>query len=406
MAEKLLNDRKLASAKPLERPYRLHDGGGLALYIAPSGVRSWQFRYAHDGREQTSTLGRYPDVSLAAARTMAARARVAAAAGEHLTAHKRVARAKRAARTAATFVKLVERWLVVEAKRAAWTDDYRDEVAASLRNHLQKLDELPVVEITAAVAAPSLRTVEAKAPDMAKKVRARLRAILDYAVEEGMIAANPIPAPRRRRDGGAERRHLPAVLDREGVGRILREADAAELSHGVRRAHLLAVFTMQRIGEIVGAEWSEVDLKAGTWSIPRERMKRKDAARGPHVVPLPPRLLASMVEWHRVDGDDRRWLCPAPHADRPVTREALEKLYRRGLGLTARHSPHSWRTVFSTWARDAGKDGDAIEAQLDHVVGSKVAQAYDRAKRLEIRRAIVAWHEAELLAARDKRDAV
>lgn len=69
-----------------------------------------------------------------------------------------------------------------EARRAKWTPDYREEVAASLRNHLSKLDGLPISEITAAIASPHLRKIEHTAPDMAKKVRQRLRSIFDYAV--------------------------------------------------------------------------------------------------------------------------------------------------------------------------------------------------------------------------------
>jgi integrase len=79
----------------------------------------------------------------------------------------------------------------------------------------------------------------------------------------------------------------------------------------------------------------------------------------------------------------------------------VEKFYRRGLGLTGKHSPHSWRSVFSTWCREAGKDGDVIEAQLDHVVGNRVQASYDRAKRLDLRRDLLTWYEAQLLAARD-----
>jgi integrase len=185
------------------------------------------------------------------------------------------------------------------------------------------------------------------------------------------------------------------------VRAILRAADVAEISRGVRRAHLLAVFTAQRIGEIVGARWDEFDLQAGAWSIPRERMKRKDAQRGPHVVPLPPQLLTLLREWHRADGDGAIYVAPAPHGEGPITREAIEKFYRRTLELTGKHSPHSWRSVFSTWGRDVGKDADAVEAQLDHIIGTKQAAAYDRAKRLEIRRELMAWYERQLLTARD-----
>ena len=105
--------------------------------------------------------------------------------------------------------------------------------------------------------------------------------------------------------------------------------------------------------------------------------------------------------WRREDGEDAVFVCPAPKGQGPITREAVEKFYRRTLELTGKHSPHSWRSVFSTWGRDAGKDADAVEAQLDHMIGTKQAAAYDRAKRLDIRRALMTWHERQLLAARD-----
>jgi len=400
MPEKRLNDRQVLNAKGTGKPYRLYDGGGLMLNVTRRGVRSWQFSYSHAGKKQTFTIGRYPDVGLAEARALAVEARKTAAKGVHLTVAKRIGKAKRAAHAAASFGRAAADWVARESKRARWTDDYRQEVEASLRNHLSALDALPVAEITAAIAAPVLHRAEARAPNMAKKVRFRLRAILDQASEDGLIRINPIPAARRRK-APEDRKHLPAVLDHEAIGEILRAADVADVCRGVRRAHLLSAFTAQRIGEIVGATWDEIDLAAATWAIPRARMKRKDAERGPHVVPLPPRLLAEMREWRRADGEGAGWVCPAPHGGGPITREATEKFYRRGLGLARRHTLHGWRSVFSTWAGDAGKDRDAIEAHLDHATGGKVQTAYDRGTRLELRRALLAWHEAALIAARD-----
>lgn len=57
--------------------------------------------------------------------------------------------------------------------------------------------------------------------------------------------------------------------------------------------------------------------------------------------------------------------------------------------------------MFSTWAGDAGKDRDTVEAQLDHSTGNATETSDDRAKRLERRRDLVAWHEEGLVAARD-----
>jgi integrase len=342
---------------------------------------------------------------LAWAREKAEEARSRVEDGDHLTRVKAVKKATKRAAAANTFGVVAADWVKAEARRAKWTPAYRDEVAASIANHLGKLDPLPISEITAPIASPHLRKVERNAPDMSKKVRQRLRAILDEAVMDGLIPINPIPVPRRRKRG-EERTHLPAVLDKKGVGAILRAADKAEVGKGVRRAHLVAVFTAQRIGEIVGATWDEIDLQSALWLIPRDRMKRKDKKRGPHLVPIPPRLLTMMKEWHRIDGDDRLYVCPTAKGDAPITREAVEKFYRRGLKLTGKHSPHSWRSVFSTWGHNAHEDGDAIEEHLDHAVGNSIRRSYDQSKKVERRADLMAWHEQALIAARDGAEVV
>ena len=399
MARLGLTASKINGLKATGKAYRKADGDGLYLFVTSMGGKSWQYRYRHGGRQQTLTIGKYPAVTLADARTRAQDARKLAAKDEHLTRAKHTRRAQKTAATGNTFAKVAANWVDDEARRKQWTDDYRGEVKASLRNHLSKLDALPITEITAAICSPIFRASEKAAPDMAKKVRQRLRGILDYAVEHGALNVNPIPAPR----GGASVsiRHLPAILTHDGVGEILRAADKAECCKGVRRAHLLCAFTAQRISEIVGAQWAEFDLILGTWAIPRQRMKRKDSERGVHLVPIPAGLLAKLVEWKRDDGEGAVHTCPAPRGKRFISREAVEKFYRRTLGLAGQHSPHGWRSVFSTWSYESAKAQDLIEAQLDHVVGNTVQQAYDRASRLELRRELIQWHEAGLVAARD-----
>jgi integrase len=417
MAKHLLTDRVVRNAEGREKPYRLFDGDGLALWISPTGAKSWQLRYKLDGKDQTATLGKYPTLPLAEARDEADKKRKLAANGKHLTVIKREKKLQRKAERASTFDVVAANWTAREARRQNWTPAYQEEVARSIRNHLADLNGIPLTSINARMLAPILAAVENKAPMMLEKVRPRLDAILDYAVELGAIDGNPLP--RVRRGKKKERRHYPAVTDLEGVGAILRAAQAADPCKGIQRAHALLAYTALRVSEVIGAKWDEFDLggvdvavgdgrhkkrdpSAGNWNVPRERMKRKDEARGPHVVPLPPVLLAHLREWRKADGADAIYVCPAPRdPKRTIVAEACEKFYRNALGLGGKHSPHSWRSAFSTICRDAGKDGDAVEAQLDHVVGNKIAAAYDRAARLELRRALLAWYESTLIAARD-----
>ena len=171
-------------------------------------------------------------------------------------------------------------------------------------------------------------------------------------------------APRRK----VERKHYPAVTDLAGVGAILRDARAADPARASSARIILLAFTALRVSEVVGAKWDEFDLdgidvaigdgrhkehdpNAGNWRVPRERMKRKDKERGPHVVPLPPALLASLREWRRADGADAVYVCPAPRdPSKPITPEAAEKHYRNGYRLAAstrriRGARHSRRSA-------------------------------------------------------------
>ena len=60
---------QIKTAKPKEKVYKLPDGGGLALWILPSGSKSWRLQYRRPhGKMNTLTLGLFPRFGLADAR--------------------------------------------------------------------------------------------------------------------------------------------------------------------------------------------------------------------------------------------------------------------------------------------------------------------------------------------------
>ena len=63
-----LSDTSVRNAKPLEKPSRLFDGGGLYVEVSPSGGKLWRLKYRFGGKEKRLALGKYPDVSLKDAR--------------------------------------------------------------------------------------------------------------------------------------------------------------------------------------------------------------------------------------------------------------------------------------------------------------------------------------------------
>ncbi|HVE49401.1 MAG TPA: hypothetical protein VNG69_07265, partial [Casimicrobiaceae bacterium] len=69
--------------------------------------------------------------------------------GKHPTTEKRISQAAKAADRRTTFKVIANAWVVTEARRKQWSDDYIEEVNQSLRNHLCDLDALPISSVVA-----------------------------------------------------------------------------------------------------------------------------------------------------------------------------------------------------------------------------------------------------------------
>ena len=63
-----LSDVKVRNAKSKGNTYKLFDGGGLFLFVTPTGGKLWHFKYRFDKKEKKLTFGAYPEISLAEAR--------------------------------------------------------------------------------------------------------------------------------------------------------------------------------------------------------------------------------------------------------------------------------------------------------------------------------------------------
>ncbi len=77
-----LSDAKARNAKPRAKPYKISDGDGLYLMVAPSGSKYWRLRYHFGDKEKLLALGVYPEISLGDARDRRTQARKAIALGD------------------------------------------------------------------------------------------------------------------------------------------------------------------------------------------------------------------------------------------------------------------------------------------------------------------------------------
>lgn len=378
---------------------KLSDGGGLYLMLTPAGTPVWRIKYRIGGKEKAYAAGIYPDVTLEKARAERAAVREHLRAGRDPVQAWRVERRAAAVASDTTFAVVASTWL--EKQRRAWSGiHYTKSERALVRDVLPTLGPLPIAEVTSAMIADVVERIAARgAHETAGRVLQHVTGIFRLARSRGMVRDNVAIDVREVLPKRKQRVGRPALVNFDELRDVLRRADLAPISPAVRLANRLVAFSAQRIGNVVSATWDqfELDDEIPVWTIPREQMKVRDRE-GDHRVPLGPTIAGELKGWRDATGG-KGFVFPSPSGKREyVGRETIEKLYSEGLNLEGMHSPHAWRTSFSTLARDVGEiDRDVIELLLDHVSDSHVIRTYNRAQRFSKRVQAAAWWDGQLI---------
>jgi integrase len=389
---------------------KLFDGGGMFLMVTPAGTAVWRLKYSLGGKSKLYAIGVYPDVSLAGARAQRDAAKALLSEGRDPVMARMLQRAGAMASGDSTFAGAAETWLA--KMKPGWSAiHYTKSKQALERDVLPFIGKLPVGSITAPMVTAVIDRVVARgAVETASKILWNIRCIFNEAKArtEG-LPENPAEPVRETLPKRTAQKKRPALLTFEALGDLLRGADMAHLSPAVRMAHRLVAFSTARIGNVITAEWSEFDLDGDTpsWTIPRAKMKMKDRDFD-HKVILGPTITAELSHWRRATGG-AGYAFPSPVDNgKHITHESLEKVYRVTLKLDGKHSPHGWRSAFSTLAKENEKpfSRESVELALDHVADNAIVRAYDRGQRLEERVRLAYWWDAQLSAAQRGTDPI
>jgi len=378
---------------------KLSDGGGLYLHLTAAGGAVWRVKYRLHGKEKLYSIGAYPLIPLASARLEHDEVKLLIRRGVDPVMHRRIARVESAASANATLLSVSEEWL--KMKKREWSaGHFIKSVRAFERDIYPSLGRLPVASITPALVAAAIQAIQKRGvQETASRILQHLAGVFRYAQAKGLCRDNPaIPArevlPRKKNTT-----HMPALLNFKELGEILRRAQIARISPAVHQAHRLCAFTAARIGNVIGAQWSEFDLdgELPVWTIPRAKMKVTSRVLD-HRIPLGMEIAEELRRWRALIGN-RGYLFPSPSGRDNISRESIEKMYRETLRLGGRHSPHGWRSAFSTLSREYGFERDVVELALDHVHDDEVARAYDRGERFSRRIELYRWWGQQLYAA-------
>jgi integrase len=404
----MLTNADLKRVRTRDRAYKLADAGGLHLYVAPTGLRSWRWRFRLGGKEQLLTIGGFPDVSLDAARAQRDRAREQLGRGED----PRAAASSDDSRVRA-FEYVARGWLA--HMRPRWTEVHAADVLASLeRDVFPAIGAMPMGAITTPVVLNALRSVEQRGRlETARRVRQRISAVFALAIAQGLVEHDPAAIVGKALMPPAPPQHHAALLDVDDARELLAAAELVDAAPVIKRASRFLALTAVRLAAVRGACWSEIedlDGLAPLWRVPAARMKLKAAKKldssNDHLVPLSRQaaeLLREIRDEH-VAGAGNLFF-PGRLAGRPIGEAAIGDLYDRA-GFAGRHVPHGWRATFSTILNERFPDQRGqIDRALAHASGArdkveeginaKVEGAYNRSQQLAPRRELFqAWADA------------
>ena len=375
-----LTDTGIKKAKAAEKSYRMSDGGGLYLFVTPAGGKIWRWKYRHEGAEKLMTFGKYPDVSLALARERHAEARKLLSGGIDPMVERKAMKTAEKSAIEDSFQSVSTLWL--EHWKEGKSPRHADYVARRVETDIIPcLGARPIAEIEAPEVVAMAKAIEQRgARDIAKRALETTGQIFRFAIAHGYAKRNPASEIKPSDILKTSPKINYARIDAKELPTLLRAIEVYQGKHITRLALKLMAMTFVRTSELIGARWSEFDLKERRWNIPAERMKM----RTPHIVPLAKQVL-EILEILRTLTGTSEWLFPGDRSDKkPISNNTILKSLER-MGFKGRMTGHGFRGLASTILHEKGYAHEHIELQLAHSPRNAVSAAYNHALYLEPR---------------------
>ncbi|MGO8719807.1 MAG: tyrosine-type recombinase/integrase [Acidobacteriaceae bacterium] len=375
-----LSEMQVRKAKEREKAYSMADGGGLYLWVTPAGGKLWRWSYRFDRKEKLMAFGRYPDVSLSKARELHRDARVLLASGIDPMAKRKEEKNADKAASENSFQTVALQWH--EHWKAGKSPRHVDYVRRRMdMDILPCLGTRPISEIEAPELVAMAAAIQKRgAIDIAKRALETVGQVFRYGIAHGFCRRNPAADIRPSDVLKTGRKVNYARVDAKELPALLRSIEVYRGTHVTRFALKLLALTFVRTGELIGAKWSEFDLKGARWDIPAERMKM----RTPHIVPLSRQACEVLESLHDITGKTE-WLFPGDRGSKkPMSNNTILKVLER-MGYKGRMTGHGFRGLASTLLHEQGYSHDHIEIQLAHSPRNAVSAAYNHALYLEPR---------------------
>ena len=378
-----LTDTAIRNAKPGDKPYPIRDEKSLYLIINPSGSKWWRWDYRFAGKRKTLSMGVYPEVGLKAARDKRDEARRLVADGIDPGENRKIQKAALLERAENSFEVVAREWYAKFSPN--WAASHSSKIIRRFeREVFPWLGGRPIAEINAPELLRTIKRIESRGIlETAHRTLQNCGQVFRYAVAHGLCERDP-SGDLRGALPPVKGRHFAAIVDPEGVAKLLRSFDEFNGSFIVLCALKLAPLLFVRPGELRQAEWAQIDLDAGEW---RYTVTKTDTA---HLVPLASQAVAILRELQPLTGH-RRYVFAGRNPKQPMSENTVNAALRRlGYDTQKDITGHGFRAMARTILHEELHFEPAvIEHQLAHSVPDALGTAYNRTKFLKERKVMM-----------------
>lgn len=290
----------------------------------------------------------------------------------------------------------------IDTNKAAWRNDKH---VQQWRNTLEtyaapRFGDKVLAEIDTTYVLAAVQPIWLTKPETASRLRGRIETVLNWGAAQGM---------REGENPARWKGHLEMILPAKSKVRKVKHHAALDFEElplfmanlkaqsgvGVQ-ALQFAILTAARSGEVLGADWSEIDLDGKVWTVPASRMKAGRA----HRVPLTDTAIQILEQQRQTwfDFEARRFkktvmtgggaIFCGQLAGKSLSNMAMLAVLRRmgRGGLTSR----GFRSTFREWAAEkTNYPGELVEMALAHTIANKVEAAYRRGDLFDKRRGLM-----------------
>ncbi|OSM95094.1 integrase domain-containing protein [Lonsdalea populi] len=387
VTHRLLSAVTVQKAKPAAKDYELPDGHGLTLSIRTTGKKIWRFRYQRPNSSTRTniTLGHYPSMTLAAARTLHDEYISLLIKGIDPKKQEQDEAEQEKRAKDSLFVNVATRWFAIK-KTGGISEIHAGDIWRSLeRDVFPVIGQIAVADLKAHTLIAALEPVRVRgALETLRRLTQRINEIMVFAVNSGLLDANPASTIGKVFEK-PKKQHM-ATIRPERLPELMQRIETTNLGLMTRYLLKWQLLTLVRPGEAAGAMWREIDMEKKLWTIPPERMKK----RREHQVPLSPQAMVLLERLKPFSGHSAFVFPGRGKRSKPMNSETVNKALHR-MGLGGELVSHGFRALGSTAMNEAGFSPDVIEAVLAHVDTNQTRAAYNRSTYLSQRVEVMEW---------------